>query len=256
MFFIVSKEERQIRKAISNIKSFLISELKNKGMVSLLLVGTIVSKKERNKTSDIDFFAIVEDDFDFGLEEVINKKLDDSMQDLCLGFEARVRCFHIDFLKGGKTKTRAQEFVPAARLVQRLPFYKVVWGKKFNYAEEFVKPMNLEDEARLLIKQATDSIYGIRQDKYWTSLHNFYKLVVELVRVEAQLYKGFKFHPDRHKLVNFLKREEQHILHKAMKLRNEFENKSKEEIKKDTLDLCDEVESYIEVFNSLLDKKQ
>ena len=177
------------------------------------------------------------------------------MHDLCLGFEARVRCFHIDFLKGGKTKTMAQEFVPAARLVQKLPFYKVVWGKKFNYAEKFVNPMKLEDEARLLIKQVTDSIYGIRQDKYWTSLHNFYKLVVELVHVEAQLYKGFKFHPDRHKLVNFLKREEQHILHKAMKLRNEFENKSKEEIKKDTLDLCDEVESYIEVLNSLLDKK-
>ena len=194
MFFLFSKEERKIRKAISNIKSFLIGELKNKGMLSLLLVGTIVSKKERNKTSDIDFFAIVEDGFDFVLEDVINKKLDGSMYDLCLGFEARVRCFHINFLKGGKPKTRAQEFVPATRLVQRLPFYKVVWGKKFNYEEEFVKPMKLEDEALLLIKQATDSIHGIRSDKYWTSLHNFYKLVVELVRVEAQLYKGFNFH--------------------------------------------------------------
>ena len=59
MFFIVSKEERQIRKAISNIKSFLIGELKNKGMLSLLLVGTIVSKKERNKTSDIDFLLLL-----------------------------------------------------------------------------------------------------------------------------------------------------------------------------------------------------
>ena len=59
MLFLVSKEERKIRRAISNIKNFLIGELKNKGMLSLLLVGTIVSKKERNKTSDIDFLLLL-----------------------------------------------------------------------------------------------------------------------------------------------------------------------------------------------------
>ena len=97
MFFFKTEDEIRIDKAVSNIKNFLVKELTDKGMISLILVGTIISKKERNKNSDIDFFAIAQDDFNFQLEAEINKKLDTLKNDICLGFECRIRCFDLDF---------------------------------------------------------------------------------------------------------------------------------------------------------------
>jgi len=256
MFFFKTEDEIRIDKAVSNIKNFLVKELTDKGMISLILVGTIISKKERNKNSDIDFFAIAQDDFNFQLEAEINKKLDALKNDICLGFECRIRCFDIDFLKGGKPKNSVHEFITAARLVQRLPFYKVVWGKEFDYEKEFVEPMKLEDEARHLIHYLKSSIEGIKKDNYSTSMHNFPKLIVELVRVEAQLNYGFTYHPYRYKLVEHLKKQEGHILHKAMKFRDEFETRTKEQVKEDALILCREAEKYIDEFTTLLDKKE
>ena len=236
-------EDVVIERAVRAISSMIVEVLEHKGLLSLILVGTISSREERTRCSDIDFFAIVESSFDYALEDRVNERLEEERDGVCAGFEARLRCFDLDFLRGGASKTVVQSIISAPRLVQRLAFYDVVWGERFDYTR-FAAPMSLAQEARFLISQVRDSIERIRTGTYPTSIHNFYKLIIELVRVEAQMC-GFEFHPDRCRLESFFA-EEMHIIHHTMRLRRSFADTPPTD--EETLSFCDGVEEYVRAF--------
>lgn len=83
------RKTRKIKKIIRRITAFLVEELKEEGLISLYLAGSILSQKERTSRSDIDFFGIVNEKFDFGLEEKVNRKLKKGRKSLCGGFELK-----------------------------------------------------------------------------------------------------------------------------------------------------------------------
>jgi hypothetical protein len=252
----ISKEDKKIAKAVENIQSYLIAHLKDNGLISLLLAGTINAKKERTAISDIDFFGIVENGFDYTTEEAINKRLRELKTSLCLGYDCRLRCFDIEYLKGGKNKTFTHKYMLAPRLVQRMPFYKVVWGKKFDYHKEFVGPMKLEDEATHLMDIIMDDVRQIRMGSYASAMRNFPKQIIELARVEAQMFHGFKYHPGRYQLVRHLRKEKNHIVHKAWHFRNELHKKPSDDVQRDAVSLCTEAENYVFEFQCLLRKQK
>ena len=248
MQLIFSKKEREIRKIVKNIGNFLVKELKDEGLISLYIVGTILSKKERTPQSDIDFFGLVSSDFDFKLEKEINDDLKNLKKSLCGGYESRFRGIPLSVFEGGKEEGIVK-FLKPERLIQRFPFFKHFWGKKFNFLKDFsIKPMDLKEEALYLIKTLKGSIKSLRLGKENFPFQDFPKLVIELVRVEAQLYYGFKYDPSRKKLAGHLSKKENHIIHRAMELREK--KRTREEI----LKFCNEVENYIKYIEKRIKK--
>ena len=88
--------------AVRKVKNLTIKELENRGLLSLYLAGTILSRKERTKYSDIDLFGIVKSSFDMDEEGKLNKKLKKLEKEI--GFECRFRAFPLDTLNGGRVK--------------------------------------------------------------------------------------------------------------------------------------------------------
>jgi predicted nucleotidyltransferase len=61
-------DNKKLKKIIEDIKEVTVKELKDKGLISLYLSGTILTK-DRVKLSDIDLFGIVGPEFDIIKEE-------------------------------------------------------------------------------------------------------------------------------------------------------------------------------------------
>jgi|GEM_PF-795648 len=245
MWPLKSQEEKRIHSAINNISKAIINKLKDKGLITLYLAGTILDKKERVATSDIDFFAIVNSDFDMNLEKAINNKLASEQHELCNDFECRLRVFPLCSLQGGEIKGILTILRPE-RMVQRLPFFKLIWGRKWNYKKDFVKPLALQDEAQFLINQIESIIVDIKKGNEKFPIKDFPKFIVELVRIEAQMFHKYKYHPSRTLLVKHLSKNKEHIIHKAMDLRN------KDASRGETLVFVKDVEKYLESFKKLI----
>lgn len=226
------------RKIIKNVINIIINRLKDKGLISLYVAGTFLTK-DRTSQSDIDLFGIVKSDFNFKEEEEINKFFDKNKQELCEGIETRFRGFPICSLEGGEQKGVITYFGDPARILQRFPFFIHIWGKKFNFKKDFPsKPMELKKEALYLISKLEISIDLLRKNKL-DYYQNIPKQVIELIRVEAQKEYGFKYDPSYIALSQHLIDEEDHIIHKVMKLRN------KKNTKTEIINFCDDIEEYI-----------
>jgi hypothetical protein len=239
MWIFRSKEEKRINSAIKDISKVIVDKLKDKGLITLYLAGTILDKEERIATSDIDFFAIVESEFDMNLEKEINNALASNQHELCHDFECRIRVFPLCSLQGGEIKGILNILRPE-RIVQRLPFFKLIWGKKWNYEEDFVKPLTLRDEALFLIKQIESIISDVKNGNEKFPIRDFPKFIIELVRVEAQMFHDYKYNPSRSRLAKHLSKDKEHIIHKAMNLRSK--NAPREEL----LLFIDDIEKYLE----------
>jgi hypothetical protein len=239
MWPFASREDKKINTTTSSIADFIISHLRNKGLISLYLAGTILSKKERVADSDIDFFGIVSPDFNPAEEKAINVELEKQRANLCGGFECRFRAFFLDELQDGKPRSMVGQLMRPERIAQRLPFFKLIWGKKFNYKKDFVKPMQLKEEAGFLINLLEKSMADLRVKKQKFPVEDFPKFVIELARVEAMMFQGYKYHPERKRLQHFLRKQENHIIHKAMELR--YKKAGWDEI----IVFCNDVEKYI-----------
>lgn len=246
MWLFEDKETRKIKKIVYRVANFVINDLKDKGLVSLYIAGTILSKEERTPKSDIDLFGLVSSDFKFKSETEINAKLEKLRSSICGGYEARFRGVLISAFEGGKQEGIVK-FMRPERLIQRFMFFKHFWGKKFNFMKDFsVKPMELKDEASYLMGFLTNSIKSLRAGKETFPSQDFPKHVFELVRVEAQLFHNFKYHPARKKLVRHLASENNHIVHRAMALREKVPTR------KQVLIFGNEVEEYIKKLKKLI----
>ena len=233
-----SKETRRIKRIVRNVVSFAVNELKDKGLVSLYVAGTILTK-DRTSQSDIDLFGITASDFNFDDENELNAKFEAQQDTLCGGIETRFRAFPISVLEGGRRKGVSRYLHPR-RVLRRFPFFTHVYGKRFNFRKDFpLKPMEIKEEALFLIKGLEQNIKDLRTGKETFPYTNFPKHVVELIRVEAEKDYGFKFDPSFAKLTRHLRNEEGHIIHKVMELR------SKKATRREIVTFCEEVETYI-----------
>ncbi len=167
---------------------------------------------------------------------------------MCKGFECRLRLFPLCSLQGGEIKGVLNVIRPE-RVIQKLPFYKILWGKKWNYKEDFIKPLGLKNEAKILMTQIRVSIRHIKANAEKFSLTYFPKLIIELIRVEAQIFYNFEYHPSRKRLAEHLSTDKEHIIHKALELRQKGEEMSREDI----LLFVIEVEKYIDYLDKQLD---
>lgn len=234
-----SEDDKRIKRIVSNVVKFAVENLENKGLISLYVAGTILTR-DRTPHSDIDIFGIVESNFDFNEENRINALFDAKKQELCGGIETRFRGIPICSLEGGEQKGVIKFFKPE-RFIKKLPFFKHVWGKKFNFYKDFpIKPISLKEEALLLIEQIESSVKALRANLERFPFQDFPKHVIELIRVEAQKEYGFKFDPSYIALSRHLRNKEGHIIHKAMELKN------KRCTRNEIIEFCNEVERYID----------
>ncbi|MBD3354755.1 hypothetical protein GF361_02095 [Candidatus Woesearchaeota archaeon] len=232
-------EYLRIRKIVKNITSFIVDELKDKGLISLYLAGTVLTK-DRTPYSDIDIFGIVSSDFDIRKEEdEINSKLKLKKNSICRGFETRFRGIGIDELEGGKPRGIVSKHIGLNIIIKKFPFYKKIWGKKIDLSKFPVKPIELKEEAKDYIKTIETFMKKFRAGEETFPMQNFSKSVLNLARVEAEKEYGFRFDPSYKKLTKHLAKERDHIAHKAMEFRY------KKVTRKEVLDFCNEVEIYI-----------
>ncbi|MBU0456698.1 MAG: hypothetical protein ABH824_03275 [Nanoarchaeota archaeon] len=232
------KETRRIKKIIKEIKKLTVKELRDKGLVSLYLAGTILTK-DRTPQSDIDLFGIVTSEFDIIKEENnVNAIFKKKQRSLCGGFETRFRALGVDELEGGKPRGSIAKYIGISAAVKQWRFYKKLWGKRIDFSK-FKIEHNLEDEARNCIGFLEAFIKDLKKGKELYPRPNFIKRVLHLSRIEAEKYHNFKFHPSFKKLAQYLLAERKHIIHEAMELR--YKRVSKRDIEK----FVKEVETYI-----------
>jgi hypothetical protein len=177
-------------------EEFIVSELADE------LISLYYTEEEGLK----EFFAIVRSDTNLDKEKELNVEMHDKF-----GEEFVVYFIPLASLEGNEIKGYAKYFSPE-RLIKVLPYYRFVYGKKFNFRDFPVKPMELKQEALFLIKRIEKQL-ETKED-----FRRLVKSVIELVRVEAEKEKGFEYDPSFRELVNHLKLEEDHILHSAYSL--------------------------------------
>ncbi len=231
--------DKKLKKIINNITEFTVKELKYKGLISLYLSGTILTK-DRVKLSDIDLFGIVSPDFDIIKEEnKINSDFEKKSKILCGGFETRFRAIGIDELNKGKPRGVIAKYIGLDILIKQFPFFKKLWGKDLDFSKFKVKPIKPKQEAKIHIKTIELFLKKLKKGEELFPIQNFPKSVLFLARVEAEKDYNFKFTPYYVDLEKHFVKQKGHIVHKAMKLRK------KKLKRKDILDFKDDVKQYI-----------
>jgi len=229
-----------MKKIIKDLTEFTVRELEPKGLISLYLAGTILTK-DRTPYSDIDLFGFVSSDFDIiPEEEGINAIYEKRRNTLCGGFEVRFRGIGIDELEGGKPRGLIAKKIGLDIFIHYFPHYKLLWGKRLDFSRFKVKPAKLRIVAERSIGWINVYITNYKKGKEIVPPRGLLKFVLALARVEAQKDYGFKFDPSYRKLTLHLSREREHIAHKAMELRH------REFSRKDFLEFIKGVEEYIE----------
>jgi hypothetical protein len=199
---------------VDNLAREIVRKLEKKGLVSLYLSGTILTK-DRVKTSDIDFFGFVKNDFDIVKEEKsLNNFLDKNKKKLCKGIECRFRAIGIDELDGKKSRGVLSKHVGLENLALTFPYWNLIWGKKINYK---IKPYNLKRRKIISIEKIESIIKDIdKREKY---LQNISKEVIRLAEIESEILFNKKY---TYYYIDTQKRfidNKSHVVHEAMRLR-------------------------------------
>jgi len=211
---------QNIKIQIDRIKEIIVQKLKDKGLISLYLGGTVPSE-DIIPSSDIDIFGVVEQDFNFEEEERLNSHLTKYLAKE-IGIEVRFRGITLSELNGGKQKGTITKWVPIRILVKRLPFLKHLWGKKFDFSEFRVKRYSPQQEAKVQIKSMRRNIESIRKGTQGFPIRDITKHLLSLIALEAEVENGFAFHPSYEKLAKYLEKKG-HIVHRAIALRKQAE---------------------------------
>lgn len=216
---MIDAEHEKIIHAVSRASLATIKALENKGLISLYLGGTIMTE-DRTPHSDIDLFGLVSSKFNLKNEQILNEFFESRRYSDLHGIEARFRAIPISAFEGGKQFGVITFFKPE-RFIRKMPFFKHLWGKKFDFKNDFpIKPMKEKAEALYLIGRIKEDVTELRKGTEKFPFTDFPKLVIELVRVEAIKEKGFKYDPSYKALSKHLEQEEHHIFHRAERLRH------------------------------------
>ncbi len=231
--------DREIQVQIDRIKEVIVQKLENKGLISLYLGGTVLSR-DRIPLSDIDTLGIVESDFDFKEEEKVNCYLRGCLKEE-IGIHSTFRGITLSELNGGKQKGIITKWIPIRILIKRLPFFKHLWGKEFCFSEFRVDRCKPQQEAKVQIKNIRRNIESIREGTEGFPLRDITKHLLSLIALEAEIEYGFTFDPSYEKLAKHLEKEKGHIVHRAMALR-----KKPQISRTQILHFCSQAEKYLD----------
>ncbi len=208
---------QNIKIQIDRIREVIIKKLKDKGLLSLYLGGTVPSK-DRIPSSDIDTLGIVESAFDFEEEEKVNRYLRGCLEEE-VGIDSTFRGVTLSELNGGKQKGIVTKWVPIRILIKRLPFFKHLWGKEFDFSKFQVRRYEPQQEAKVQIKNIRRNIESLRKGTQEFPIRDITKHLLSLIALEAEVEHGFTFDPSYEKLAKHLEREKRHVVHQAMAVR-------------------------------------
>ncbi len=235
-----SRQQKLIEATVEYAANFVVNELKEKGLVSLYIAGSILTK-DRTPLSDIDLLGIVDDDFDTDLEININKELKLQKNNLLNGVNARFKAIPVEAFNSAE-KIVSLDFFSPHIFLKNLPNFTLYWGFDFNPEKDFsVKPLNFHDEALYLINQIINGIVDLRGGREKFNYWDFPKFVMNLVFLEAQHDYNYKKEFSYKKLARHLKRKKAHIVHEALRLRN-----TPEATRQQVLEFCERVQKYVE----------
>jgi hypothetical protein len=228
---------KEVEKIIDKISKVLKEKLEPKGLVSLYLSGTILTK-DRTKMSDIDFFGFVEKRFDIKKEEEkINKFLDKNRKKLCGSFECRFRAIGLNEISGKIKRGNMSNYMGVRSLSIHFKFWKLMWGKKINFS---IKPYSLNHRKKLTIKKLKFMIKEIENGKGYF-MQGISKEIIRLAEIESEIKQKKKytyFYTETQKRF----KDKNHIVHEAMRLRN------KKVTKKEILKIIPKIKDYIKEF--------
>ncbi len=231
--------KQNIQIHIDRIRKVIIQELKDKGLSSLYLGGTVPSR-DRIPSSDIDTLGIVESAFDFKEEEKVNRYLRGCLKEE-IGIDSTFRGVTLSELNGGKQKGIITKWVPIRILIKRLPFFKHLWGKEFDFSKFQVKRKEPQQRAKVQTKNIRRNMTSLRTGPQEVPIRDITKHLLSLIALEAEVEYGFTFNPSYEKLAEHLQGEKGHIVHQAMALRK------KPQINRTQMLLfCNQAEKYLD----------
>lgn len=213
--------DRETQIQVGRIKEVIVHKLKDKGLISLYLGGTVPSR-DRIPSSDIDTLGIVESNFDFKKEQKVNCYLRGRLRKE-IGIDSTFRGITLSELNGGKQKGIITKWVPIRILIKRLPFFRHLWGKELDFSEFEVKRYSPQQEAQVQVKNIRRNIESLREGTQGFPIRDITKHLLSLIALEAEVEYGFTFDPSYEKLAKYLEKEEGHIVHRVMELRKEPE---------------------------------
>jgi len=224
---LFGSENRKIRSSIRKIKNYIVKEL-GKDIISLYIGGSILIKP--SKLSDIDFYAIMQSNFDLSKEEKINQYFREKTK-IFGEREAKLKCVLISELEGGKPKSKFAKDELFRIRIGYMSHWKLIYGKKLDFSKFPIKPLTYEEELEFQVNRALQSIKEMRKGTYKYTFSDFVKNILHCAKLEAVLEYGLDYDFTFHGIVKKLKKYEDHIAHEAWRLRmlaDEITKKDKE----------------------------
>lgn len=158
-----------------------------------------------------------------------------------IGIEVAFRGITLSDLDGEEQKGTITKWVPIRILIKRLPFFKHLWGKEFDFSQFGVKRCSPQQEAKVQIKNIRRNIESLRKGTQGSPIRDITKYLLSLIALEAEAGYGFTFDPSYEKLAKYLEGEKGRIVHRAMVLRREPEiNRAQ------ILHFCSQAEKYLD----------
>ena len=253
------KEKIKISKIINRAVEIIVSELRDKGLISVYKTGTILTK-DQVYDSDIDIAIIVEPGFDFNLVNGLNKYFERHTKDIGQGFKIGILAFGMDEITAPyneKTNNPLTQLKLTYRMLKALAHLgKLKWGRRLPL-RDFVRDFSHKNstymtplaEAENQIEYILTEIKKIRAGDY-RNYRKLPKYCLVLIRCEAMLEHNFKYDPLFHRLYNHMKHLENHITHRCMELRAKPDF-----TKKEALEFYNEVEVYVKECQKKINSK-
>lgn len=139
------------------------------------------------KSSDIDFFGIVNDKYDFSKEEALNKELSEKT-----GERVNFRGISLHELEGGNQQGTITKYVPLSILLRGFPLWKYVKGEDYALKEFKIKPANPKEELKRNVERLKEYRQAAEQNKlpfrFGDYLKTFLMSVEAIQEIKGQPY--------------------------------------------------------------------
>lgn len=233
----------KVSKVVDDLAKIIIDRFYDKGMKSLYLAGTILTK-DKVASSDIDFFGFVDKSFDIVKEEAdINKFFDINRKKLCSGIECRFRAIGLDEFSGRIKRGNMANYIGVRGFALIFHSWKHVWGEKSDFGKK-VKPYSLINRKNRAIGRIGFVMDQVKKGNDFF-IRGFSKEVLRLVEVESEIAQGKKYEYSYFEIQKRFSKNKEHIVHETMKFRKKGISK------KEFLEFVPRVNEYVKYMRTV-----
>lgn len=206
----------ELQKSVLKAKKEAVTELVDKGLISLYMGGTI-SKDDRVETSDIDLIGIVSESFDFLEERDLNERFSFLVE--TIGCVSKFRGMTTGELQGGPVRGYIAQSLDVSLFIKRIPYFVHLWGPELDISDT-IGPLPPEKEAVMETDIIRGHIERFKSDGRLKFFSWVVKAVLYLAATEAEVESDYEFDPSFIKIVTHLAGQKNHIAHEAFRIRN------------------------------------